>query len=194
MGFCFLKKGDQIRLQNPEVLLLLSLSFFSPFFFFWSKNNSLPELTAVSFVLQPWLFFFSSVWTLWTVAHKHRLLIYAKPGIHFDKPGVPYDGEGHCGGGAPRERLMPFIDSLLHFFQFIFFPKTQFPPHVSHVASDQHMQPPFMQTQSAGAFMLRGGSTFTDKESGISFPSWLLGRKDTKFMPQNRRRLHLRGT
>lgn len=68
-------------------------------------------------------------------------------------------------------------------------------PHVSHVASDQHMQPPFIQIQSASdAFMLRGGSTFTDKDSGIFFLSWLPGRKIQNPVSQNRRRLHLRGT
>lgn len=94
------------------------------------------------------------------MAHKHRLLIYAKPGIHFDRTGVPHEGEGHCGEGTTAETYAIHRFSV-SFLPIQFFPKTQFPPDVSHVASDQHMQPPFMKTQSAGAFMLRGGSAFT---------------------------------
>lgn len=110
MGFFSLKKRDQIRLQNPELLFF----FLSPLFF-WSKNNPLLELTAVSFVLQ--LSVFSSVVpgkggtqvqiSIYCYLQSQELILIKQVCLTV--------AVGNREEGAPWERFMPFTLSCFIF-------------------------------------------------------------------------------
>lgn len=133
--FFSLRKGTKLDCKTRSASSFFSLSLAPPPLFFspWSKNSSLPELTAVSFVLQPCFFFFflqsgpceqwHTVYTLVYCCLQCQEFILIKQVCLRMVRGVVREG-------APRERLLPFI--AVSFFQFIFFPKDTIPtPRVS---------------------------------------------------------------
>lgn len=129
----------------------------------------------MSFVLQ--LSVFSSVVSGegWNASTDIDLLIFANPEINFNTTGLPPHEGGQCRGGGALGESSAIHTSPVHGFAIHLF-RIQFPPHVPHVASDRHMQPPFIHTQSAGAFTRTGDGTFISK----SFLSWLLGGKEAQ--------------